>query len=369
MLARKYIYYGELEMLMKRETCAMSKTVALIVAVVVLVAAVGVAISLPQITSIFQGPRQLEEVTFMLDWIIYGKHAMYYPSIELGLYEKYGLKVKMVRGYGSGDTIQKIDAKQAEFGFADLGSLVILRSKGAKVVMVGMIHHLMPHTIAYVKGRGITTPKDLEGKTISTPTGNAVWVLFPVFAKAVGIDASKVSYVPADVAVSRAALLAGTVDMVGIFWGERGALDKEAKKLNLEIGYFRYSDYGLQLYSNGIIVHEDTLKEKPDLVERFLKALYEGVDWALKNPEKTLDIYMKYNPEQDREAAAAEWKYGGIDIFGDVPNKAKTPLQLAWMDPEKVRYTVEVISQYYQLDRPVSPDEIYTNRFTEKPAG
>ena len=369
MLARKYIYYGELEMLMKRETCAMSKTVALIVAVVVLVAAVGVAISLPQITSIFQGPRQLEEVTFMLDWIIYGKHAMYYPSIELGLYEKYGLKVKMVRGYGSGDTIQKIDAKQAEFGFADLGSLVILRSKGAKVVMVGMIHHLMPHTIAYVKGRGITTPKDIEGKTISTPTGNAVWVLFPVFAKAVGIDASKVSYVPADVAVSRAALLAGTVDMVGIFWGERGALDKEAKKLNLEIGYFRYSDYGLQLYSNGIIVHEDTLKEKPDLVERFLKALYEGVDWALKNPEKTLDIYMKYNPEQDREAAAAEWKYGGIDIFGDVPNKAKTPLQLAWMDPEKVRYTVEVISQYYQLDRPVSPDEIYTNRFTEKPAG
>jgi NitT/TauT family transport system substrate-binding protein len=354
---------------MKRELSALSKMATLVIAVVVLVGAVAVAISLPQLTNMFQGPRQLQEVTFILDWIIYGKHAMYYPSIELGIYEKYGLKVNMVRGYGSGDTIQKIDAKQAEFGFADMGSLVILRSKGAKVVMVGMIHHLMPHTLAYVKGRGITTPKDIEGKTISTPTGNAVWVMFPVFAKAVGIDANKVSYVPADVAVSRAALLAGTVDMAGIFWGEKGALDKEAKKLGLEMGYFRYADYGLQLYSNGIIVHEDTLREKPDLVERFLKALYEGVDWALKNPEKALDIYMKYNPEQDREAAAAEWQYGGIDMFGDVPEKAKTPLQLAWMDPDKVRYTVDVISQYYKLDRPVSPDELYTNRFTEKPAG
>jgi NitT/TauT family transport system substrate-binding protein len=294
---------------------------------------------------------------------------MYYPSIELGIYEKYGLKVNMVRGYGSGDTIQKIDAKQAEFGFADMGSLVILRSKGAKVVMVGMIHHLMPHTLAYVKGRGITTPKDIEGKTISTPAGNAVWVLFPVFAKAVGIDPNKVKHVPADVAVSRAAVLAGTVDFTGIFWGEKGALDKEAKKLGLEMGYYRYADYGLQLYSNGIIVHEDTLREKPDLVERFLKALYEGVEWSLKNPEKAFEIYMKYNPEQDREVAWAEWQYGGIDMFGDVPEKAKTPLQLAWMDPAKVRYTVDVISQYYKLDRPVSPDELYTNRFTEKPAG
>jgi NitT/TauT family transport system substrate-binding protein len=354
---------------MKRELSALSKMATLVIAVVVLVGAVAVAISLPQLTNMFQGPRQLQEVTFILDWIIYGKHAMYYPSIELGIYEKYGLKVNMVRGYGSGDTIQKIDAKQAEFGFADMGSLIILRSKGAKVVMVGMIHHIMPHTIAYVKGRGITTPKDLEGKTISTPAGNAVWVLFPVFAKAVGIDPNKVKHVPADVAVSRAAVLAGTVDFTGIFWGEKGALDKEAKKLGLEMGYYRYADYGLQLYSNGIIVHEDTLREKPDLVERFLKALYEGVEWSLKNPEKAFEIYMKYNPEQDREVAWAEWQYGGIDMFGDVPEKAKTPLQLAWMDPAKVRYTVDVISQYYKLDRPVSPDELYTNRFTEKPAG
>ncbi len=354
---------------MKRELSALSKMATLVIAVVVLVGAVAVAISLPQLTNMFQGPRQLQEVTFILDWIIYGKHAMYYPSIELGIYEKYGLKVNMVRGYGSGDTIQKIDAKQAEFGFADMGSLVILRSKGAKVVMVGMIHHLMPHTLAYVKGRGITTPKDIEGKTISTPAGNAVWVLFPVFAKAVGIDPNKVKHVPADVAVSRAAVLAGTVDFTGIFWGEKGALDKEAKKLGLEMGYYRYADYGLQLYSNGIIVHEDTLREKPDLVERFLKALYEGVEWSLKNPEKAFEIYMKYNPEQDREVAWAEWQYGGIDMFGDVPEKAKTPLQLAWMDPDKVRYTVDVISQYYKLDRPVSPDELYTNRFTEKPAG
>ncbi|MCS7137263.1 MAG: ABC transporter substrate-binding protein, partial [Candidatus Caldarchaeum sp.] len=97
-----------------------------IVAVALIVVAVGAAGAL-FLPSLLAPPRQIEEVTFILDWIIYGKHAMYYPAVEQGIYEKYGLKVNIVRGYGSGDTIQKINAKQGEFGFADMGSLVILR--------------------------------------------------------------------------------------------------------------------------------------------------------------------------------------------------------------------------------------------------
>ncbi|MEM1938072.1 MAG: ABC transporter substrate-binding protein [Candidatus Caldarchaeum sp.] len=339
-----------------------TSTLVVVAVVVVAVAAAG-ALFLP---NVLNPPRQLEEVTFILDWIIYGKHVMYYPAIDQGIYEKYGLKVNIVRGYGSGDTIQKINAKQGEFGFADLGSLVILRSQGAKVVMVGMVHHVMPHTIAYVKGKSINTPKDLEGKTMSTPAGNAVWVLFPAFARAVGIDPAKVNFVPADVPVARAALLSGQVDMTGMFWGEKGALDTEAAKLGIQLGYFRYSDYGLDLYSNGIIVHEDLLREKPDLVERFIKATFEGIWWSLKNPDQSLDIYMKYNPEQVKEVARLEWIYGGIDMYGDIPKMAKNPLQLGWMDPNKVKRTVDVISQFYQLQRPVTPDELYTNRFVER---
>ncbi|MBI2359050.1 MAG: ABC transporter substrate-binding protein [Deltaproteobacteria bacterium] len=306
-----------------------------------------------------------EGVSFALDWIVYGKHALFYPAIDLGIYKKNGLSVNMVRGFGSGDTIQKVDQKTFQFGFADLASLVILRAKGAKVVEVGMIHHLMPHAILFLKDSGIKTPKDLEGRTFSTPAGNAVWVLLPAFAKAAGFDHAKIQHIPADVPASRAALLAGRVAAVGVFWPEYPPVAIEAKKLGKEVGYFKYSDYGLDLYANGIIVHEGLVREKPDLVRTFVGATFEGIRWALNNPKKAFEMYMKHNPEQDSEKAWGEWTTG-MDMFGDVAKKAKRPLQLAWMDPAKVKRTIEVIGDLYKLESPVKPEEVYTNKFAER---
>lgn len=305
-----------------------------------------------------------DKVTFALDWIVYGKHVMYYPAIEQGIYQKHGISATMSRGFGSGDTIQKIDQKAFQFGFSDMGSLVLLRAKGAKVTTVGMVHHLMPHAVVFIKGGPIRSPKDLEGKSFSTPAGNAVWVLMPAFAKATGFDHNKIRHIPADAPGARAALLAGRVDATGIFWPEYPPLASEAKTLGKEVGSFKFADHGIDLYSSGLIVHDDLVRDKPDLVARFVKATYEGIQWSLKNPEKALEIYMKRNPDQDKSKAAGEWQTG-IDLFGAVAQKAQTPLQLAWMDPEKVKKTVDVIGELYKLESPVKPADIYTNKFAE----
>lgn len=332
-------------------------------AVVVVVAVVAAVLMLPWpgTSVVAQAP---ERVNFALDWIVYGKHALFYPALEQGLYKKHGLEVTMTRGFGSGDTIQKIDQKAVQFGFADMGSLVLLRGKGAKVTTVGMIHHLMPHAVIFIKGGSVKTPKDLEGKSFSTPAGNAVWVMMPTFAKAAGFDHTKIKHIPADVAASRAALLSGRVDAIGIFWPEYPPVAAEAKKLGKEVGAFKYSEFGLDLYANGIIVHDDLIREKPDLVARFVKATYEGVYFALKNPEKAFEMYMKRNADQEKDKAWGEWKTG-IDMFGAVAERAKTPLQAAWMNPEKVKKTVDVVSELFKLERPVKPDDLYTNKFTE----
>ena len=305
-----------------------------------------------------------EKVNFALDWIVYGKHVMFYPALEQGIYQKYGLSVTMTRGFGSGDTIQKVDQKAIQFGMADMGSLVLLRAKGAKVTTVGMIHHLMPHAVVFIKGGPIRTPKDLEGKSFSTPAGNAVWVLMPAFARATGFDHAKIKHIPADAAASRVALLAGRVDAIGIFWPEYPPIAAEAKNLGKEIGAFKYSDFGLDLYANGIIVHDDLVREKPDLVARFVKATYEGIHWSLQNPEKALELYMKRNADQDQGKASGEWTTG-IDMFGPVAKKAQTPLQLAWMDPVKVKKTADVIGEFFKLESAVKPEDIYTNKFAE----
>ncbi len=41
------------------------------------------------------------------------------------------------------------------------------------------------------------------------------------------------------------------------------------------------------------------------------------------------------------------------------------PLQLAWMDPGKVKKTADVIGELYKLEMPVKPADLYTNKFAE----
>ena len=41
-----------------------------------------------------------EKVTLLLDWVPYGKHAWQYAALDLGLFKKAGLEVKIIRGFG-----------------------------------------------------------------------------------------------------------------------------------------------------------------------------------------------------------------------------------------------------------------------------
>src|SRR5437773_8735760 len=59
----------------------------------------------------------------------------------------------------------------------------------------------------------------------------------------------------------------------------------------------RFADYGVNLISSGIIVHKDTLKNKPDMVKRFLRATTRALEDAEKNPEAAVDAMLKANPK------------------------------------------------------------------------
>ena len=54
-----------------------------------------------------------------------------------------------------------------------------------------------PHAIYVLKDSGITKPKDLEGKKLADTAFSAVPKMFGAYAKAAGIDASKVTWVVA----------------------------------------------------------------------------------------------------------------------------------------------------------------------------
>src|SRR5918993_1519469 len=137
----------------------------------------------------------LESATLQLNWFPSGDHLALHLAKKRGYYKDEGIELKIVRGFGSADTAQKIELKQAEFGISDTPTVLIARSKGADIKVIGMVFDKGPSNVFVWADSGLKTPKDLVGKSIAAPPGDSHRLLWPSFAKINGIDPDSVTLV------------------------------------------------------------------------------------------------------------------------------------------------------------------------------
>jgi NitT/TauT family transport system substrate-binding protein len=240
-------------------------------------------------------PVGAAEVNFITDFGFNGRHAYFYVAREKGYYKAEGFDVNFVRGQGSADAIKKVAAGIATFGFADAGSLVLARGNdGVPVKLVSIVYAKPPQAIFAIKGSGITSPKDLEGRTVADTASSSVRLLFPAFAKAAGIDAAKVKWVVAEGSALPSLLANGRVDAICQFSvGEPLIAAATAK----EIVRIAYKDSGLDYYGNGIIASDEMIAQHPDQVRAFVRATIKGMKDAFANPAEAAAIMAKYQKE------------------------------------------------------------------------
>lgn len=304
-----------------------------------------------------------EQTLFLLDWIIYGKHAPFFVAVDKGFYNKYNLEVKIERGFGA-ETIKRIATKAAPFGFSDTSSLVIARSKGAMVKEVAMIHAVSPYTLLALKEAGIKAPKDLKGKKIGSPEANAVKLVFPAFARANGLEPADVTWVTMPTGAINPSLLAGHIDVAPIFIFERPTYEASARAQGKDVSIMRYFDWGLDVYSNGLIVTDELANTNPDLVRRFVAANMEAWAWSFVHPDETLENFYKYAPGMSRETIR-EHMLLAFQYFLD---DGALRHGIGYTSKKKMDLTIELITKYTPLEVRVPTEEIYTNEFLPQAA-
>jgi hypothetical protein len=70
---------------------------------------------------------------------------------------------------------------------------------------------------------------------------------------------------------------------------------------------------------------------------------------------------LRHNPAVDPEQAKGHFSLAIKHIMTDTAKREG----IGYIDPEKMKRTVEFISQYFDI-KGVSADDVYTNRFTPK---
>src|SRR3982074_2912085 len=135
----------------------------------------------------------LDSVSLITDFGYNGRHAYFFVALDKGYYKDAGLDVKILRGQGSVDAIRQVGANNATFGFADAGSLVLARGNDRLPgKLPAIVYAKPPQGVFCREDSGFKQPKDLEGASIANPAAGATVDMFPLYAKAAGIDARKV---------------------------------------------------------------------------------------------------------------------------------------------------------------------------------
>ncbi|MET7493139.1 ABC transporter substrate-binding protein [Streptomyces sp900116325] len=226
--------------------------------------------------------KKLDKVTLTLNWYPYGEHAPFYYGKQQKIFEKHGIDLTIQAGQGSQKTVQATAAGQTDFGWADTPALLAAVDQGVRVKSLGVFLQTTPASVQSFDAKGIGSPADLKGKTIAGTAGDALSKTFPIFLKKNNIDESDVKVQNTDPAGKIAAVISGKTDgLLGYASDQGPTMQNKAKK---PVSYLRFSENGLNFYSNGLLAGQKLLASKSELAGRMTQAVSEAWAAAEKAP-------------------------------------------------------------------------------------
>ncbi len=206
------------------------------------------------------------KLKMVLNWKYQGPQGFMFLADDRGYFKAAGLDVTMDQGNGSGAPIPLVANGTYDVGFGDLNALIEFAAKKPEEapMAVYVVFNQPPFTIAVKADSPIKTPKDLEGKTLGASASDAALKLFPAFCKVTKIDCAKVSITNMQPNLREQMLMQGQVD--GVF-GYVNTIRFSAKLIHVDpdkqLRFMNYGAYGMDLYSNAIIVSKKLTKDNP----------------------------------------------------------------------------------------------------------
>ncbi len=306
---------------------------------------------------------ELTPATIFLDFIVGGKHAPWFVALEKGFYAKRGLAATIHASKGSADTVRTIGAGGADFGFADMGTMIVAKSRGTPVRAAAQFGYV-PTTIVWRDEGVIKGIKDLEGKSWAISPGQAQWFLMPAYCRINKIDFKSIKIQETAAPIQPAALATKKADFIVMFRASNDEIaERVAAKVGVKLSRVFMKDTGLDIYGSSLIVKDEDVKKRPGFARAYVEGTLEGLRYARDHQEESLRILLKHKPELDSALTAIQFKNAITEVFLPVES---ANVAMGYMKPEIMDKTVRIVNEYFDVGRKVSVNEVYTNQFIKR---
>lgn len=311
---------------------------------------------------------------------------------ELGLLEKYlptegkyadaEYDVSWADYSSGGPITNQMLANKLNFGVMGDYPLIV---NGAKFQETESLRTLYVAGTGYnLKGSGnaIVVPVDsdlysidqLKGKEVSTPVGSAAWGMLLKAMQDNGIPTSEYVLKNQSPAVGAANIAAGKIDAHSDFcpWSEIMEFRGTGRKI------YDGSETGVP-YLHGVVVREDFAVEYPEVVQAFIKAVWEAGEWIRSDPMQAVTL-MEGWTGVEKEVLYLYFSEGGhltlepsiktewVDALKFnhgvlVKEKAIPPLDFdAWITEDYLKAAYAELGVDYEADKATMVDPAVANK-------
>jgi NitT/TauT family transport system substrate-binding protein len=302
------------------------------------------------------------KLKMVLNWKYQGPQGWFFLADDRGYFKAEGLDVTMDQGNGSGAAVPLVANGTYDIGFGDINALIELAARKPEEapIAVYVMYNRPPFTIAVKADSQIKEPKDFVGKKLGGAANDGALKLFPALCKITKIDCSKVEITNMQPNLREQMLMQGQVD--GVF-GYVNTIRFSAKLIGVaddKLRYINFGDYGLDLYSNAIIVSRKLVKDNPKAVAGFIRALNKGLQDSLKEPDVSVAAVAKREPliktpvERERFDATLQDEMNHPEI---------AKIGLGNPDPERLKKSIDILVEANNLPRTPKVEEIFTPAF------
>ncbi|HOV12890.1 MAG TPA: ABC transporter substrate-binding protein, partial [Spirochaetota bacterium] len=232
-----------------------------------------------------------EKVSIRLQWLPQAQFAGYYVAKDKGFYQNNGLDVTVMNGGPDVNGLAEVGQGKVQFATAWLSTGIEFVTKGTPVVCVGQIFPKSMLVLVTKKKSGITSIKDINNRKVGTWSG----VFMTPIKAMMKINDVKPIYIKMGFDVQP--FIDDKFDMAGeitsaMLYNEYNLiLSKGLKESDLLI--FNPADFGANFPEDGIYTTKDILKNKPDVVKKFVTASIQGWKYAIDNPDEAVEILLK----------------------------------------------------------------------------
>ena len=292
--------------------------------------------------------RAQERLVFTPQWTAQAQFAGYYVAQEMGFYYKAGIEVEIVHPSVTQSAISRIRNNESHATTLQLAQAMEIINDG--IPLVNILQTSMNNAMVIVSSRGMNPLKQYGAKV-------GIWNAgFGQVAIGMSIK-ENLNYRWIPFATNVNLFVSGAIDAtLAMSYNEYYQLVQTGIELSDE-NVYRFCDHGYNIQEDGVYMTKEFYEANKDLADKFAEASRQGWEWAIQNPEQTLEIVMEYVQREHIATNRVLQKLMLDEVLRLMKDRESGQYEFR-LRPDMVKQVSDLMLENGMLDREVTYQEL-----------